>query len=65
VAKINIATAIRQPYERWMGQSIEAACQAVYDATVQVVREDLETAGNAAAVGLPGGGRVEAANPCR
>jgi len=42
IAKINIATAIRQPYEALMDASPEEALQAVYAATVSVVRNDLE-----------------------
>lgn len=42
IAKINIATAIRQPYEAFMEKSPEAALEAVYEATVSVVRDDLE-----------------------
>ena len=42
IAKINIATAIRQPYEALMEESPEAALEAVYEATVSVVRDDLE-----------------------
>jgi len=41
IAKINIATAIRQPYEATITKSKAAAQQAVYDATVQVLTEDL------------------------
>jgi len=42
IAKINIATAIRQPYEALMEQSPDAALEAVYEATAAVVRNDLE-----------------------
>ncbi|HDP35644.1 MAG TPA: class II fructose-bisphosphate aldolase [Candidatus Hydrogenedentes bacterium] len=42
IAKINIATAIRQPYEALMDADPEGALQAVYEATVAVVRDDLE-----------------------
>ena len=45
IAKINIATATRQPYERLVQTSIVQAQQAVYDAAVQVLREELEIAG--------------------
>ena len=41
IAKINIATAIRQPYEANIAKSTAAAQQAVYDATIQVLSEDL------------------------
>lgn len=42
IAKINIATAIRQPYEALMEKSPDAALEAVYEATVAVVCNDLE-----------------------
>ncbi len=42
IAKINIATAIRQPYEALMAEDESAALQAVYDATMTVIRDDLE-----------------------
>lgn len=42
IAKINVATAIRQPYEALMETAPQQALQAVYDATVAVVRDDLE-----------------------
>ena len=42
IAKINIATAIRQPYEALMENNPEAALQAVYEATVSSIRDDLE-----------------------
>ena len=45
IAKINIATATRQPYELLMQSSIPQAQQAVYDAAVKVLREDLELVG--------------------
>ncbi len=41
IAKINIATAIRQPYEANVAKSKAAAQQAVYDATIQVLSEEL------------------------
>ena len=44
IAKINIATATRQPYERLMAVSVVQAQQAAYDAAVKVIREDLEVA---------------------
>lgn len=47
IAKINVATAIRQPYEATIGQGIEAAQQAVYDAMLVVVNEDLEVQNSA------------------
>jgi fructose-bisphosphate aldolase class II len=42
IAKINVATAIRQPYEQTIEQGVEAAQQAVYDAMLVVIKEDLE-----------------------
>jgi len=43
IAKINVATAIRQPYEQAIEQGIPAAQDAVYAAMLTVIREDLET----------------------
>ena len=48
IAKINVATAIRQPYERAVATSVSAAQQAVYEATRAVLEEELAIAGNAA-----------------
>jgi fructose/tagatose bisphosphate aldolase len=48
IAKINIATAIRQPYERLRGRSESAAQQAVYDTTVAILTQELQLAGTAA-----------------
>jgi len=42
IAKINVGTAIRQPYEALMGESVAKAQEAAYAATVQAVREELE-----------------------
>jgi fructose/tagatose bisphosphate aldolase len=50
IAKINIGTAIRQPYERLMATSIEAAQEAVYEAMVHIIREDLGIAHSASAL---------------
>ena len=47
VAKINVATAIRQPYEALAGESPERALEAVYAETVRVIREDLALDGSA------------------
>ena len=47
VAKINVATAIRQPYEAMLKESPEKALDAVYAETVRVIREDLELEGSA------------------
>ena len=41
IAKINIATAVRQPYEANCRKSIEAAQEAVYDAAYRVLTEEL------------------------
>jgi len=42
IAKINVATAIRQPYEQNIGKSVKAAQDAVYAAMVNVICDDLE-----------------------
>jgi fructose-bisphosphate aldolase, class II len=47
IAKINVATAIRQPYEATIANGVEAAQQAVYDAMLTVIKEDLEIQGSA------------------
>ena len=47
IAKINIGTATRQPYERLAGESVERAQQAVYDTVVELVRHELQIAGTA------------------
>jgi ketose-bisphosphate aldolase len=49
IAKVNVATAIRQPYERTLKSTgaVAKAQEAVYQATVQVIRQDLECAGTA------------------
>ena len=39
IAKINIATAIRQPFERLRSQSLVKALDAVYDTTVSLINE--------------------------
>jgi len=54
IAKINIATAIRQPYERARGVSLEAAQKAVYDATVAVIAEELGIEGSARVINPEG-----------
>jgi ketose-bisphosphate aldolase len=50
IAKINIATAIRQPYERLMNESISAAQDAVYDEMKDIIDNQLEIAGSAEVV---------------
>lgn len=48
IAKVNIATSIRQPYERALSEhSVYHAQAAVYDATIAVVRDELAVAGSA------------------
>lgn len=47
IAKINVATAIRQPYEQMIGKGVAAAQEAVYAAMLTVIREDLETQNSA------------------
>ena len=42
IAKINVATAIRQPYEVAASSSIKAAQDAVYQAMIKVIKDDLE-----------------------
>ena len=46
IAKINIATAIRQPYEQSIGQGASAAARAVYDAATAVLVNDLKLQGS-------------------
>jgi len=46
IAKINVATAIRQPYERTLPQGVPAAQQAVYDEMVRLLRDDLALEGS-------------------
>lgn len=50
IAKINIATAIRQPYEKLMNDSIIAAQDAVYDEMKDIINNQLEIAGSAEVV---------------
>jgi len=47
IAKINIGTSVRQPYEAVKDVSPERARQAVYDTTVALIREELELEGTA------------------
>jgi fructose-bisphosphate aldolase, class II len=42
IAKINVATAIRQPYEKLMECSAERAQEAVYDTMLSLIRHELE-----------------------
>ena len=45
VAKINIGTATRQPYEANIASSVAVAQKAVYDAAINVIRNELELEG--------------------
>ena len=47
IAKINIATAIRQPYEKLMTNSIPDAQEAVYREMLHLINNELEIAGSA------------------
>jgi ketose-bisphosphate aldolase len=47
IAKINIATAIRQPYEKLMHDSIKKAQEAVYTEMVDIINNQLEISGSA------------------
>jgi ketose-bisphosphate aldolase len=46
IAKVNVATAIRQPYERHMADSVEKAQSMVYEETVRILRDELRIAGS-------------------
>lgn len=46
IAKINIATAIRQPYEKLMNDSVSAAQEAVYIEMLDIINNQLEIAGS-------------------
>ena len=48
IAKVNVATAIRQPYEKALRESVAAGQEAVYRAMLAILREDLEIADSAA-----------------
>jgi ketose-bisphosphate aldolase len=50
IAKINVGTAIRQPYEVGAKQSAKAAEEATYRATVAVITSELGIAGSAARI---------------
>jgi ketose-bisphosphate aldolase len=47
IAKINIATAIRQPYEKLMNNSVKAAQEAVYNEMLGILNNQLEITGSA------------------
>ena len=53
IAKINIATAIRQPYEKLMNTSVKAAQEAVYNEMLDIVNNQLEIAGSAKKILTP------------
>ena len=48
IAKVNVATAIRQPYEKAVQESLAAGQGAVYRAMLAIIREDLEIENSAA-----------------
>lgn len=47
IAKVNVATAIRQPYEALKDKSMEGARQAVYDTMLTILKDELNIAGSA------------------
>ena len=47
IVKINIATAIRQPYERLMDSSVKLAQDSVYNEMINIIKNELEIAGSA------------------
>ena len=47
ITKINIATAIRQPYERLMNHSVKEAQKAVYNEMLDIINNQIEIAGSA------------------
>ena len=47
IAKINIATAIRQPYEKMMNDSVKTAQIAVYNEMLDIINNQLNIAGSA------------------
>jgi ketose-bisphosphate aldolase len=47
IAKINIATAIRQPYEKLMNNSVKSAQEAVYKEMIDILNNQLEINGSA------------------
>ena len=47
IAKINVGTAIRQPYERLKDASVLSAQDAVYEAVLHVIRNELAVEGSA------------------
>jgi ketose-bisphosphate aldolase len=55
IAKINIGTAIRQPYEAARKESPAARRKVVFDATIRVLTEDLEIEGTRRLINPEGG----------
>ncbi len=47
IAKINIATAIRQPFEKLMNSSVKEAQEAVYNEMIDIINNQLEIGGSA------------------
>lgn len=54
IARINVGTSIRQPYEQSRSKSIPKAQQAVYDEMVRLIRDELGTERTAAKLGADG-----------
>jgi len=50
ISKINIGTAIRQSYEKHVGESVDKARQAVYDTMLDIIRNELAAEGSAAVI---------------
>ncbi|MDP2338140.1 MAG: class II fructose-bisphosphate aldolase [Bacteroidota bacterium] len=50
ITKINIGTAIRQPYEKLMNDSVSAAQEAVYNEMLDLINNQLEIAGSASRI---------------
>ncbi len=55
ITKINVATAIRQPYERHIEQGDAAAQEAVYKTMLNVIKQELEVQGTARILNMNGG----------
>lgn len=51
ITKINIATAIRQPYERLMNDSVKEAQEAVYKEMLDIINNQIEISGSANRLG--------------
>ena len=47
IAKINVATAIRQPYEKMSMVSVERGQQAVYETMLKIIKDELQLQGSA------------------